>query len=561
MQDMAPEVRKRPFGRSLQDCRKEGMTTPHGLWPAEEQLLEAAAKGELCIVRGGRPEAAEFDNKIDPLFLRFLLLGGDEFAPVHEKGVQLQGAFIEGDLDFGSAAIVRPLNLLHCHISGKIIGRNGRFSEIDLSGSLCHGMDFVRAHSTGDISLENEFTAAGEVSFRRAEVGGAFICTAGSFQNPSGFALYCADMKIAGGVLLDNGFKAEGRVLFSRSEIGGQFACHGGRFIQKNAAPPRDGEVPLAEDALSLVNATIKGVLTLGPASPPHNQQVCIEGSLNLQGTSAVTFVDHADSWPVPEIQNATGTLPCIIALDGFTYQRLAGTAPTDAKTRGKWLARQRPSHLAESFRPQPFEQLIKVLEEMGHTRDAREIGYLKESRRLRRPWHWWQEVNPFSWLWYFLRWLFLEQALGHGYRPQRMVVLAIAIFAAFGFIYGAAAKQGLFAPSNPRVFMDETLKKACAASDPPQWTGSACNLNAQVPEYTKFDPYVYSLDVILPIVSLKQREDWQPISRPLQLSVAGWSGELPAYFVRLLVWIESIFAWVWTLSLSAVAAGIIKRD
>jgi hypothetical protein len=45
---------------------------------------------------------------------------------------------------------------------------------------------------------------------------------------------------------------------------------------------------------------------------------------------------------------------------------------------------------------------------------------------------------------------------------------------------------------------------------------GGACNLTAEVPEYTKFNPYVYSPDVILPIVSLKQRENWQPIYRPL---------------------------------------------
>jgi hypothetical protein len=97
--------------------------------------------------------------------------------------------------------------------------------------------------------------------------------------------------------------------------------------------------------------------------------------------------------------------------------------------------------------------------------------------------------------------------------------------------------------------------------SDPPQWTSKACNLNASVPEYTKFSPYAYSLDVILPIVSLKQREDWLPIHRPLEMGFAGLSAQLPPYFLRGLVWFESIFAWVWALSLSAVAIGIVKRD
>ena len=55
------------------------MTTPHGLWPAEEKLLEAAAKGELCDLGDERPDETTDDKKIHPLFLRFLLLGGDEF--------------------------------------------------------------------------------------------------------------------------------------------------------------------------------------------------------------------------------------------------------------------------------------------------------------------------------------------------------------------------------------------------------------------------------------------------------------------------------------------------
>jgi len=141
------------------------------------------------------------------------------------------------------------------------------------------------------------------------------------------------------------------------------------------------------------------------------------------------------------------------------------------------------------------------------------------------------------------------------------MILIALGVFFICAVVYAEAAKQGLFAPSNASVFMRENLKKVCATSDPPQWTSKACNLNAIVPEYTKFSPYAYSLDVILPIVSLKQREDWHPIHRPLEMDFAGLSAQLPPYFLRGLVWFESIFAWVWTLSLSALAIGIIKRD
>jgi hypothetical protein len=41
-------ARKRAFGRSLSDFRIEGATTANGLLPAEEELLVAVARGEIC---------------------------------------------------------------------------------------------------------------------------------------------------------------------------------------------------------------------------------------------------------------------------------------------------------------------------------------------------------------------------------------------------------------------------------------------------------------------------------------------------------------------------------
>jgi hypothetical protein len=51
------------------------------------------------------------DTKIDAGFVRFLTLGGDESAPVHENGVHLQGAWLEGVLDLGDCDLVRPIIL------------------------------------------------------------------------------------------------------------------------------------------------------------------------------------------------------------------------------------------------------------------------------------------------------------------------------------------------------------------------------------------------------------------------------------------------------------------
>ena len=69
------------------------------------------ARGEECGIGGTFPSDQTDDNRVRGAFLRFLLLGGDEDALVHEKGVMLRGAFINGDIDLESAQTTFPLSL------------------------------------------------------------------------------------------------------------------------------------------------------------------------------------------------------------------------------------------------------------------------------------------------------------------------------------------------------------------------------------------------------------------------------------------------------------------
>jgi hypothetical protein len=196
MQDAAREVWTRPFGRSLKDCRKDGTTTPNGLWPAEEEVLKAAAAGKPCIVCSGRPDAPADSNKIDPLFLRFLLLAGDEFAPVHEKRIDIQGAFITGDIDLEGCEITQSLRLFNCHVSGSLIGVNAQLGELDLGKTFVQSIDCRFSRFKGSVLL-NSLEAKGEVRFSGAEIGGELNCEGAKFKNASGDALSCGRAKVA----------------------------------------------------------------------------------------------------------------------------------------------------------------------------------------------------------------------------------------------------------------------------------------------------------------------------------------------------------------------------
>ena len=436
---------------------------------------------------------------------------------MHEKGINIRGAFITGDIDLEGCETARSLWLLDCHIAGSLIGRNARLREIFLQNSSLGSINCNFCRCEGSVRLVRGFEAQGPVSFLGADIAGDMSCVGGKFKNANGDALQCDNLKVTSSVFLSDGFEAEGLVRFVGAKIGGQFACKGGKFrnakgdalrcdnIQVTSSVflsdgfeseggvhflgaeiggqlsckggkfkstygdalgfdsgkvtsnvflsdgfesqgavrflsveiggnliccggkfsslrvSKEGEDKFAAYALSLYGANVHGVLLLGPAAPPHDKDAKFVGSINLQGAHARQFVDNVRSWPVKSVQLGGEEVPCVIDLDGFTYGQLARGAPTDVKTRKKWLMRQSTSHLGSSFRPQPFEQLIKVLREMGHAHDAQQIGYFKEYCRLRTPWSRSQLGNPVSWIEYLFRWLLVEMALGHGYRLHRM--------------------------------------------------------------------------------------------------------------------------------------------
>ena len=101
---------KKAFGRSLDDFLP--------LREAEKSLLDSCAQGRLLVLSDQLPLPpleATAHNSLRAAFVRFLALGGDGEAPVHEMGVQVQGARIEGVLDFDHCKQVNRISLEKCY--------------------------------------------------------------------------------------------------------------------------------------------------------------------------------------------------------------------------------------------------------------------------------------------------------------------------------------------------------------------------------------------------------------------------------------------------------------
>lgn len=99
--------RNKPHGRWLGDFLDQ--IDPGGLLPAEMKLLNATLTGTACHLGTDREWPERDEIRIRPSLLRFLALGGDESVPIHELGINVEGGFIDGEIDLSRAKCTRVL--------------------------------------------------------------------------------------------------------------------------------------------------------------------------------------------------------------------------------------------------------------------------------------------------------------------------------------------------------------------------------------------------------------------------------------------------------------------
>ena len=200
---------RRAQGRSLADFWLDGEEGK--LHPAEQQLVEACRTGEPCILPGVRPEKSDPARLVRAGLLRFLALGGDAATPVHEHGVQLMGAWIDGPLDLEGATVPGPLVVIHSRIQTLLVF-DARLRGLSLDGSCVEaGIAGDGLHCEGNVFLSDGFRAAGAVRLLGAEIGGNLDCSGGTFDHAGGNALHCDGAKVAGSVFLSDRLPRKGR--------------------------------------------------------------------------------------------------------------------------------------------------------------------------------------------------------------------------------------------------------------------------------------------------------------------------------------------------------------
>ncbi|MCW1985241.1 UNVERIFIED_ORG: hypothetical protein M2348_000973 [Sphingomonas sp. R1F5B] len=542
-------------------------------------------------------------------------------VPIIAYGANLAGLNLDGNAISG-------LKADRMRVSGGIFLRNGFSSigEVRLLGATIGGdLDCSNGHLAnengkalsadgskigGSCFFNNGFTAKGEVRLPDACIGGTLICTESHFENEKGNALSADRIKVSSSVFLRDGFSSIGDVRLVGATIGGDLDCSGGHFANEEGNALSADRIKIAgscflshgftaKGQVSLIGAYIDGQVLCSKGrfnkTQGHaiNAQACIiksfltiklatmGGSINLRAAQVGTLADGeaGDEGAAPACWGGSEHI-----LDGFTYDRISGAS--DAKTRIAWLKTQRPEQLTNNdWAPQPWEQLIKVLREMGHPHEAAKVAIekqrmMRKAGKVGKPARFAAASTPMPAVTHLLAWMrdgisgrmrnmlhHLSGALiGHGYDVTWAMVALLAMMGGAGSAYQYGYENGYFGPTNaviqmnyhnqcgaPGDVMDAPGQKGDIAARPKKhWNAAACT----PPEYTSFQPWLYSLDLILPVVNLGQDSDWAPMVSNARQQDLWWGQAL-----RALVIVEILFGWGLTLLIAAVMTNLIKKD
>jgi hypothetical protein len=502
--------------------------------------------------------------------IAFLARGGGEGFRFRPRRIQLLGAWIDGRIDLGDAEVVAGLWFYRCVfdqvplLDGARIASSLAFPDCRLPGLMAErcriggelllnaGCDVVgevrlaRSTIDGDLKLDRArfvdeqesgasrrpliadlaqvrgsvlvgggFESSGELRFVSARIDGDFVATAARLTggvDAGGLrraALNLDRVSIGGDLRLGAGFAAAGPVRLKRARIDGDFDASGAGFDVVGDSAWGEGS------ALVLEQARIHGSLVLLRLRAPLL-------GVSLQGARAGALVDDDSTWGER------------LVLDGFEYRRLGDGAPTDAAFRLAWLERQRPEHLEADYRGAPWRHLIAVLRHMGRDASARSVATARE-RHLRRigrvgrtlP----APLRPLAGLGHRL----FGALAGYGQHPWRLAVWLAAVWVACAGAYWAAAGEGHIAPT-------PSLRPMPA---PP------------------FNPWIYSLDMMLPALDLAQQRQYGPVGP------GSWSACLRTVHdpacqraaTEALTQLEAGFGWLALLLALGLLSGVFDRD
>jgi hypothetical protein len=517
----------------------------------ERAVWQAFPRGEHVDLTGAWGQWA---RRVRAEVIAALLLGAVPAEPGRIAALRVDGALITGAVGLAHAVIAGPVRLRHCEFESAIDLTGARTREFDLHGSRLPGLLASRAQVDGDFAV-SECDCTGQVLLTGAHITGALSIERSRLRNPGATVLQ-ANRLVIDDDLLAAGATVEGAIRLGGAHVGGvvvldgatlrgdgDYAIYGRNLTVGARFLARDGFSCTGQ--ISLVDASIAQDLNLRGASlrnPGGNALVAwgvhigrnlalyrgfsVDGTIRLTGASIgaelmVTDARLADElgegmrWrhmqagnlvlgpgldaqaPVDlrfsrfaVIRDDPACWPSRLHLSGLSYEAL--DPPTPAVDRVRWLARD-----PDGYQPQNFETLAAMYRRIGYDASARTVLLAKErQRRVLFPWY----GRAWSWL--------QEVTVGYGYRPLRAAAWLVAFLGIGTLVFGL--------------------------HHPPPFPGAGT---------PAFNPFIYAVDLVVPLVNLGMRSAYDPQGPQRWL----------AYFLIAM-------GWIFATTIAAGVARVLRR-
>jgi hypothetical protein len=423
---------------------------------------EFSIEGTTTVVGGIDLASADLGSfAIDP--------GGGIEAP-GETALDLTNAEVRSAVTVGEGVHIRGTTLL---VGTRIRGR------LDLDGMVLtepDGRSLLKADGAaidGDVEMKKVRATGGQLKFWRSTIGGGFDATGTVVDNPDGGTVRLHQSEVGGSVRLVDGFSSTGCVVLNRTVVGGRLDLGGGHFHC-----PRPGLYNAEGAAIRAVSGTFRGGMDLGWAA--------ITPAINVTDAATTVLQDDPSNWPAR------------IYIAGFTYERFdaprgdgAGGRLWDWQRRLGWL-RQQPEYDAG-----PYEQAARVFRQHGYTHGAEQL-LMRQRSDARRA-----EGRTRSRVRSLIDWVF-DWTVGYGYRPGRVLWLLVALLTLVTVTLAVPGVQQTMRASDEGVVF--TVNGPLDADDPAAAIDPCGGGRVRC-----FNPLLYAVDTVVPLIALEQRSTWYP--------------------------------------------------